>query len=120
MAPEECISALGGWEGYELCGWRQERRGESRWCVLRLRRDRSRPAYCSGCWREAPALHDTEWRTVRDLPMFEHALGECYLEFPQQLEQRSAPPGLELTRFGGHLRVPTGGSEYGQVQVKMG
>ena len=27
---------------------------------------------------------------------------------------------LELTRFGGHLRVPTGGSEYGQVQVKMG
>ena len=29
-------------------------------------------------------------------------------------------PDLELTRFGGHLRVPTGGSEYGQVQVKMG
>ena len=28
--------------------------------------------------------------------------------------------GLELTRFGGHLRVPTGGFEYGQVQVKMG
>ena len=27
---------------------------------------------------------------------------------------------LELTRFGGHLRVPTGGFEYGQVQVKMG
>ena len=27
---------------------------------------------------------------------------------------------VELTRFGGHLRVPTGGSEYGQVQVKMG
>ena len=42
--------------------------------MLRLRRDRTRPAYCSGCWREAPALHDTEWRTVRDLPMFEHAV----------------------------------------------
>ena len=32
----------------------------------------------------------------------------------------SLPATVELTRFGGHLRVPTGGSEYGQVQVKMG
>ena len=44
MAPEECISALGGWEGYELCGWRQERRGEGSWCVLRLRRVLARSA----------------------------------------------------------------------------
>ena len=80
MAPEECISALGGWEGYELCGLRQERRGEGSGCVLRLRRDRSRPAYCSGCWREAPALHDTQGRTVRDLPVFEHAVE---LEIPR-------------------------------------
>ncbi len=74
MAPEECISALGGWEGYELCGWRQKRRDESRWCVLRPRRERSRPAHCSSSWREAPALHDTQWRTVRDLPMVEHTV----------------------------------------------
>ncbi len=94
MAPEECISALGGWEGYELCGWRQERRGESSWCVLRLRRDRNRPAYCSGCWREAPALHDTEWRTVRDLPMFEHAVE---LEIPRvRVACPHCGPKLEL------------------------
>ena len=40
-----------------------------------------------------------------------------------QLRARERSRGacsLELTRFGGHLRVPTGGSEYGQVQVKMG
>ena len=42
MAPNECISALGGWEGFEVCEWRQERRGAQSWCVLRLRRDRSR------------------------------------------------------------------------------
>ena len=94
MAPEECISALGGWEGYELCGWRQERRGESSWCVLRLRRDRSGPAYCSDCWREAPALHDTEWRTVRDLPMFEHAVE---LELPRvRVACPHCGPKLEL------------------------
>ena len=29
-------------------------------------------------------------------------------------------PSMELTGFGGHFRVPAGGSEYGQVQVKMG
>ena len=44
MAPEQCISALGGWEGYELWGWRQERRGEGSWCVLRLRRVLARSA----------------------------------------------------------------------------
>jgi len=42
--------------------------------VLRLRRDRTAAAYCSGCWRAAPAIHDVEWRTVRDLPLFEHAV----------------------------------------------
>jgi transposase len=74
VAPEQCISALGGWEGYEVCGWRQEEREGRSWCVLRLRRDRGRAAYCSGCWRQVEALHDVEWRVVRDLPLFEHAV----------------------------------------------
>ena len=30
VAAEECMSALGGWEGYELGGWRRERRDQSR------------------------------------------------------------------------------------------
>ena len=53
---------------------------------------------------------------------------KCFEEhhFPRELIPELAALGLfgstllELTRFGGHLRVPTGGSEYGQVQVKMG
>ena len=94
MSPKECICALGEWEGHELCGWRQERRGESRWCVLRLRRDRSQPAYCSRYWREAPALHDTEWRTVRDLAIFEHAVE---LEISRvRVACRHCGPKLEL------------------------
>jgi hypothetical protein len=64
VAPSECISALGGWESFEVCEWRQDRRGAQSWCVLRLRRDRSRASYCSGCWREA-AIHDVEWPCQR-------------------------------------------------------
>jgi len=94
VAPNECISALGGWEGFEVCEWRQERRGAQGWCVLRLRRDRSRAAYCSGCWREAQAIHDLEWRTVRDLPLFEHAVE---LELPRvRVACAQCGPKLEL------------------------
>jgi transposase len=62
--------------------------------VLRLRRDRSRATYCSGCWREAPAIHDAEWRTVRDLPLFEHAVE---LEVPRlRVACTHCGPKLEL------------------------
>jgi transposase len=81
VAPEECISALGGWERVGVCQWRQERRGAQSWCVLRLRRDRSRVPVCSGCWREVAAVHDIEWRTVRDWPLF-RARGETRVFAP--------------------------------------
>lgn len=94
MAPEQCISALGGWEGYEVCGWREEVRAGRSWCVLRLRRDRARAAYCSGCWRQIEALHDVEWRVVRDLPLFEHAVE---LEVPRvRVACPHCGPKLEL------------------------
>ena len=94
VGPNECISALGGWEGFEVCEWRQERRGIRSWCVLRLRRERTAAAYCSGCWREAPAIHDVEWRTVRDLPLFEHAVE---LEVPRlRVACAHCGPRLEL------------------------
>lgn len=97
MAPNECISALGGWEGFEVCEWRQEQRGAQSWCVLRLRRDRCRAAYCSGCWREAPAIHDVEWRNVRDLPLFEHAVE---LEVPRlRVACTHCGPKLELLEW---------------------
>jgi transposase len=61
--------------------------------VLRLRRDRSQASYCSGCWREA-AIHDVEWRTVRDLPLFEHAVE---LEVPRvRVACARCGPKLEL------------------------
>ncbi len=65
---------------------------------------------------------DLEWFTVR-YPLAMTAEDRHVLETGRRgwdLEQAELERILELTRFGGHLRVPTGGSEYGQVQVKMG
>ena len=65
---------------------------------------------------------DLEWFTLR-YPLAMTVEDRHVLETGRRgwdLEQAELERILELTRFGGHLRVPTGGSEYGQVQVKMG
>ena len=55
-----------------------------------LESDHGRP----GGWREAPAIHDVEWRTVRDLPLFEHAVE---LEVPRlRVACAHCGPRLEL------------------------
>lgn len=74
MAPIECISAFGGWEGYAVAECRREQRGAVSWCVIRLIRQRDHAAICSGCWRPVSDVHEVTWRTVRDLPIFEHAV----------------------------------------------
>ena len=74
MAPEQCISRLGGWEGYELVEDWKERRGAESWCVLRLEPIRGHTRCCSGCGRPSQAIHDCQSRRVRDLPVFEHRI----------------------------------------------
>ena len=74
MAPEQCISQLGSWEGYKLIeGWK-ERRGAESWCVLRLEPIRGHERCCSGCGGRTAAIHDWQLRRVRDLPIFEHRI----------------------------------------------
>ncbi len=72
MAPEHPISRLGGWEGYEVDTYIQERRSGHSWCVIRLVSRADRRLCCSGCLRWCEQIHDTEQRRVRDLPIFEH------------------------------------------------
>ena len=74
MAPEQCISRLGGWEGYELVADWKERRGTESWCVLRLEPIRGHARCCSGCGSLTQAIHDCQPRRVRDLPVFEHRI----------------------------------------------
>ena len=71
MAYQECIARLGGWEGYEIEHSWEEHRGEQRWCVIRLQPIVSARRCCSGCGRSTRAIHDSEERWVRDLPIFE-------------------------------------------------
>lgn len=74
MAQEHRISRLGGWEGYEVAEERIERRGERSWCVIRLQPRRGIERCCSGCGQPVRAVHDSERRRIRDLPLFEHAV----------------------------------------------
>lgn len=71
MAYRECIARLGGWEGYEIEHSWEEHRGEQRWCVIRLRPIVGARRCCSGCGGWTAAIHDSEERWVRDLPIFE-------------------------------------------------
>jgi transposase len=71
VAASDSITQLGGWEGYEVEASWEERRGARRWYVVRLRSHPRRVHLCSGCGRRCGAVHDSEWRRVRDLPLFE-------------------------------------------------
>ncbi len=71
MAQTECIARLGGWEGYELESSMEERRGGTLWCVIRLKPVAGLARRCGGCGQLSRAIHDTELRRVRDLPLFE-------------------------------------------------
>lgn len=72
MAPDQCISRLGGWEGYEVDSCTLEQRLGRSWCVVRLALQSAQRRCCSGCLRWCESIHDTELRRVRDLPIFEH------------------------------------------------
>jgi len=71
LAYQECIARLGGWEGYEIEHSWEEYRGEQRWCVIRLQPMVGARRCCSGCGGWTTAIHDSEQRWVRDLPIFE-------------------------------------------------
>jgi transposase len=74
VAADGIIAQLGGWDGYEAQhGW-QECRGGERWCVIRLRPVQGIERCCSGCGRAVSAVHDSEERRVRDLPIFQVAV----------------------------------------------
>jgi len=72
VARGQCISRLGGWEGYEVANDWDELRGAQRWCVIELEPLRGASRCCSGCGGLTSAIHDLEERRVRDLPVFEH------------------------------------------------
>jgi transposase len=74
VAQQQCISRLGGWEGYEVEEHWEEDRGGRRWCVIRLRPVSAARRCCSGCGRLTRAIHELEERRIRDLPLFEYAV----------------------------------------------
>lgn len=72
MALGQCISRLGGWEGYEAEESWEEMRGGERRSVIRLRRVEGWAGCCSGCGQLIAAIHDRQERRIRDLPVFDY------------------------------------------------
>ena len=71
MAEMDCMSRLGGWEGYGVTGWRHERRAGQRWLVIELEPQAGGERICSGCGEAVVSIHDRRVRAIRDLPVFE-------------------------------------------------
>ena len=71
MAAKDIIARLGCWAGYDFVCASEQLRGERRWCVVQLKPRRGIRHRCSCCGGEARAIHDTQLRRVRDLPIFE-------------------------------------------------
>lgn len=72
---------LGGWSGYRVSRWEREllpavaspggvvgRAREQLWVWLE---PVGGPGICDGCGARGSGIHDSEWRRVRDLPVFE-------------------------------------------------
>ncbi|HUG04455.1 MAG TPA: ISL3 family transposase [Steroidobacteraceae bacterium] len=104
MALQQCISRLGGWEGYAVSADRSEyRRGQS-WCVIMLAPVRGQPRCCSGCGQYTTAIHDLEQRRIRDLPLFEHRV-ELVLPRVRVACARCGPKLERLTWLDPYARV---------------
>lgn len=72
MADAKLIEVLGGWEGYSLGTVGRMATDSSREDVLiELHPLRGHPRRCSGCGQCVTAMHDSEERWVRDLPILD-------------------------------------------------
>lgn len=93
MAEKDCMSRLGGWEGYLVRKWRHESRGPERWLVIELEPTPDVQRHCMGCGQAVSAIHDRTMRRIRDLPVFKDPVE---LHVPRlRLACRSCGPRLE-------------------------
>ena len=71
MTDSEITEILGGWKGYEIeSPERHEKEGRPQIWVYR-RPVAGVPMICSGCVEPRLSVHDTEDRSVRELPILE-------------------------------------------------
>lgn len=73
MPSKELLNLVGDWKGYRVASVTREPATESHPETIRIRLepDPDHPLICDTCGRPAERVHDTTWRTVRDLPIFD-------------------------------------------------
>lgn len=106
MTKEELTRLLGGWEGYSLNSLERHEPTEGGRPQIRLtlEPEPTREKRCSGCGDIVQAIHDTEDRWVRDLPILDAEtwlrLRRCRLACP-----RCGPKLEQLSWLGRYARV---------------
>jgi len=73
MASAKLIEVLGGWEGYSVGTVGRMRTGSEadEDVLIELHPIRGHPRRCGGCGQSVTAIHDSEERWVRDLPILD-------------------------------------------------
>lgn len=71
MTTDDVIEALGGWEGYSLESVEVQEIGEGRQVWIELTPLPGISRRCSGCGRTVSAIHDVEYRWVRDVAILD-------------------------------------------------
>ena len=104
MADGDCMSRLGGWDGYVVRSWRHEQRGEQRWVVIDLEPEALGERVCSGCQGATSSIHDRSVRRVRDLPAFGDPV-ELQVPRLRVVCVRCGPRLEQLTWLDAHARV---------------
>lgn len=73
MPSKDLLNLVGDWEGYRVTSvTREPAQGDLPETIrVRLEPDPDQPLICDTCGNPAERVHDSTWRTVRDLPIFE-------------------------------------------------
>jgi len=73
MPSKDLLNLVGDWEGYRVSSvTREPAQGDQPEIIrVRLEPDPDHPLICDACGHPAERVHDSTWRTVRDLPIFD-------------------------------------------------
>ena len=105
MDEQALLTALGGWEGFEVAAL--ERRSGSPdevWVTLKPRT--GEPLVCDQCGATAGGVHEQHWRQVRDLPLFDARTYLKVLTYRVWCERCGGPKRMRITWLEAHQREP--------------
>lgn len=104
MDEQALLSALGGWEGFEVTAI-ERRSGSPDEVWVTLQPKAGEPMRCSGCGEPATRIHEQQWRQVRDLPLLDARTYLKVLTYRVWCERCGGPKRMRIGWLDAHQRV---------------